>query len=105
GETLRAALALLLSGDPSVLLLDEPTGSLDPSSTALVEGAIRKEARAGRAVLWVTHDPGQAARMGDALYHLEGTSLRGPERDRSRYAPIMQRLEALDAGKENGHAG
>ncbi|SCX77127.1 ABC transporter ATP-binding protein [Thiohalorhabdus denitrificans] len=100
GEALRAALGLLLSGDPRILLLDEPTGALDPGATELVEEAIRRRVRAGTAVVWVTHDPAQAARLGNALYHLEGTALRGPEREPERFASIMRRFETRAYGEE-----
>ncbi|MFP4616106.1 MAG: ATP-binding cassette domain-containing protein [Thiohalorhabdus sp.] len=103
GEALRAALGLLLSGEPRVLLLDEPTGALDPGATELVEEAVLRRARSGTAVVWVTHDPAQAGRLGDALYHLEGAALRGPERERGRFASIMQRFETRAHKGEDRH--
>jgi ABC-type lipoprotein export system ATPase subunit len=42
--------------DASLLLLDEPTASLDPDAAAGVVAAIR-HASAGRTVVLVTHDP------------------------------------------------
>ena len=70
GETVRVALALLLAGRPRCLLLDEPTGPLDPASQQAAETAIAEAAKAGAGVLWVTHDPDQVARMADARWHL-----------------------------------
>ncbi|MFA9460518.1 ABC transporter ATP-binding protein [Thiohalorhabdus sp. Cl-TMA] len=105
GESLRAALALLVSGNPRILLLDEPTGALDPGATALVESVIRERADAGTAVLWVTHDPEQAERAGEALYHLEGAALKGPERDRARFGPIMQRFQTAVPERGGAHGG
>ncbi len=104
GETTRVALALLLSGEPEVLLLDEPTGALDPAAAAAVEGWIREKATAGLAVLWITHDPEQAARMGDALYYLKSGTLEGPVADPGRFPAIIRQLDpavipgAADAG-------
>ena len=48
---------------PKVLLLDEPTAALDAASVAAVEAVIASRIRAGLAVLWVTHDAGQARRI------------------------------------------
>ena len=51
---------------PSVLLLDEPTGNLDPYNTGLIEDIVRSEAaQRGTTVIVVTHDPFQARRLAD----------------------------------------
>ena len=68
GEAQRIALLRALEREPSVLLLDEPTRSLDPETTAAVERMVTDWCRHGglrgdRAVLWVTHDPAQASRL------------------------------------------
>jgi len=102
GETVRVALALLLSGDARVLLLDEPTGALDPPSARAVEAWVRERVAGGAAVLWVTHDPDQAARMGDALLTLEDGDLTGPERDPARFADRVRRLDPEAAGSSGG---
>ncbi|HEU5267656.1 MAG TPA: ABC transporter ATP-binding protein [Jatrophihabitans sp.] len=60
GQRRRIALARAVVSDASVVLLDEPTASLDPGSAAMVIAAIRR-ATAGRSVLLVTHDPHLAA--------------------------------------------
>lgn len=100
GETVRVALALLLAGDPQVLLLDEPTGALDPSSTAAVEDVLRDRSRAGTGLLWVSHDPDQAARLGDGLLSLDGEGLRGPDRSSSRLGDRVQGWEEGEPGDE-----
>ena len=66
GEAQRVALARALILHPDVLLLDEPTGHLDPYNVAQAEAAIREtnEAR-GTTVVLVTHDAFQARRLAD----------------------------------------
>lgn len=59
GEQQRAAIAVALSNNPSVLLADEPTGELDDHNSAEVLGAMRQASEElGVTVLVVTHDPG-----------------------------------------------
>jgi putative ABC transport system ATP-binding protein len=65
GERLRLALVRALIMRPKVLLLDEPTASLDAASVTAVESLIAAERRSGLAVLWVTHDAAQARRIAD----------------------------------------
>ncbi|MDF2561600.1 MAG: ABC-type antimicrobial peptide transport system, ATPase component [Microbacterium sp.] len=57
GQAQRIALCRALLNDPQVLLADEPTGNLDPTTTDLVVDALREHARAGAAVIVVTHSP------------------------------------------------
>ncbi|WP_137046366.1 ATP-binding cassette domain-containing protein [Pseudolabrys sp. FHR47] len=64
GEQQRLALARALARDPSVLLLDEPTASLDPAATKSIEDIVRTVAQRGVKVVMSTHDLGQARRLG-----------------------------------------
>ncbi|MEO1158931.1 MAG: ATP-binding cassette domain-containing protein [Pseudomonadota bacterium] len=63
GEQQRLSLARALASDPEVLFLDEPTASLDPSSTQAIETAIAQASGRGVKVVLVTHDAGQARRL------------------------------------------
>jgi ABC-type multidrug transport system fused ATPase/permease subunit len=63
GERLRLAFVRALQRAPKVLLLDEPTASLDGASAALVEEQIRFQLHAGRTVLIATHDLGFSQRL------------------------------------------
>lgn len=63
GERQIVALVRTLQLEPTVLLLDEPTASLDPESASRVADLIDEWADNGdgeRAYLWVSHDPEQA---------------------------------------------
>jgi ABC-type multidrug transport system ATPase subunit len=63
GERQRLSLLRCLARASPVLLLDEPTGPLDPESAAQVEALLRDRLRAGAAIILVTHDPRQANRI------------------------------------------
>ena len=63
GERQRLALVRSLTRQPSVLLLDEPSASLDPASTLAMETVLLGRLAAGTAILIVTHSPEQAQRM------------------------------------------
>ena len=67
GERARVALARALATEAAVLLVDEPTVSLDPRHQLVVMGLLRDAARAGGAVLAVVHDLALAARFADRV--------------------------------------
>ncbi len=70
GERQRLALVRSLVQEPEVLLLDEPTASLDPSSTLQVEGVLRERLAGGMALILVTHAREQAQRMAHRLFEM-----------------------------------
>ena len=70
GEAQRVALARALVFKPKVLLLDEPTASIDPNSLELVEKVILKYKRE-LTILLVTHNVSQADRMCDTISFME----------------------------------
>lgn len=72
GEQQRLALARVWLTKPRLLLLDEPTASLDPSATAEVERIIREIRTDGTRILMVTHNLGQATRLGDDIVFIAG---------------------------------
>ncbi len=72
GERQRLALARAVALSPKVLLLDEPTSSLDAKNVQRVESLLQAQARAGVAILLITHDTTQAARLAQRTLLLEG---------------------------------
>jgi tungstate transport system ATP-binding protein len=64
GEQQRLIVARALAGKPDILFLDEPTASLDPASVQQIESLLTDANAAGTAVVLVTHDIGQARRLG-----------------------------------------
>ena len=67
GEAQVVSLIRTLQLNPEVLLLDEPTAALDPTSSRDVEALINAwfGADTARAYIWVSHDLDQARRMSD----------------------------------------
>ncbi|MFN3869461.1 MAG: ATP-binding cassette domain-containing protein [Hyphomicrobiaceae bacterium] len=71
GEQQRLALARALACRPELLVLDEPTASLDPSSTLQIERLVSHAADAGMSVLLVTHDIAQARRLARTILFMD----------------------------------
>jgi phosphate transport system ATP-binding protein len=64
GQQQRLVIARCLAVGPEVILMDEPTASLDPVATAAIEDLITSLS-ADYTIVLVTHDLGQAARVSD----------------------------------------
>jgi cobalt/nickel transport system ATP-binding protein len=56
GEKKRAAIASVLSLQPEVILLDEPTAALDPRTKWVLVNLIRRLGESGRTIVIATHD-------------------------------------------------
>ena len=70
GEQQRLALARIWALHPQVLFLDEPTANLDPGATHEIEKIIGAVHAAGTKIVMVTHNLGQAHRLGDEILFL-----------------------------------
>ena len=77
GEQQRVAFCRAVLNDPPLLLADEPTGNLDDANGAVILDALRGRARAGAAVVVVSHRP-EATAGASAVYRLRGGVLESP---------------------------
>jgi len=67
GEQQRTLLGLALLGRPKVLVLDEPTTSVDPEGRQVIRDIIRAERDRGCALLITTHELDEAEHLADYL--------------------------------------
>lgn len=71
GEQTRVALAKSILNRPKLLLLDEPTASLDPSSARLIRDSIRAHATTRKtAILWTSHNMHEVEAVCDRVLFL-----------------------------------
>ncbi|MEA2184282.1 MAG: type transport system ATP-binding protein, partial [Solirubrobacteraceae bacterium] len=90
GMRQRLAIAAALLGDPSVLILDEPTNGLDPPGIHWMRGMLRDQASRGRAVLVSSHLLAEVAQSVDDVVVIAKGELRGQ-------GPLKQVLGGDDA--------
>jgi putative ABC transport system ATP-binding protein len=69
GQQQRVAVARALSGEPLILLADEPTGNLDSANGEAVMTLLRELHQAGSTICMVTHDP-RYSEFADRTIHL-----------------------------------
>ena len=71
GEKKRVALASVLSLNPDVWLMDEPTAGLDPRSQSWLVDFIIEQGQAGKTVVTATHDLNIVESIADRVYVLD----------------------------------
>jgi phosphate transport system ATP-binding protein len=99
GQQQRLCIARALATDPEVLLLDEPTASLDPISTQRVEELVH-ELRREVTIVIVTHNMQQAARISDrTAFFLAGELVEAAPTEALFTAPSDERTEAYITGR------
>ncbi|SFL92715.1 ABC transporter ATP-binding protein [Methylobacterium pseudosasicola] len=97
GERQLVLIARALSGEPRLLMMDEPTASLDFGNQARVLTQVRRLARAGIAVMLSTHDPDHALLCADRVVALHdgGLAACGPPAETITPA-LLRRLYGID---------
>jgi phosphate transport system ATP-binding protein len=99
GQQQRLCIARALATAPHVLLLDEPTASLDPLSTQKVEELVY-ELRQAMTVIIVTHNMQQAARVSDrTVFMLAGEVVEAASTSAMFTTPSDARTEAYITGR------
>jgi phosphate transport system ATP-binding protein len=99
GQQQRLCIARAMATKPSVILLDEPTASLDPLSTQKVEELVH-QLRGSVTVIIVTHNMQQAARVSDrTAFMLLGELVEVAPTSEMFTTPTDQRTEAYITGR------
>ena len=70
GQRQRAALAAVLAGSPSLVLLDEPTRGMDGAARAALTAALARVAGRGGSAVVATHDPQLVAAVATRVVEL-----------------------------------
>jgi cobalt/nickel transport system ATP-binding protein len=107
GEKKRVALASVLVLDPAVLLLDEPTASLDPRSQSELIDLLVEWGGGAKSVITATHDLGDLGDIADACFVLDGGRLvaEGRPDDILRNTELLQRTNLIHAHRHRHGSG
>ena len=98
GQRQRVALARTLMEDRPIVLLDEPFSALDARTRADMQD-LAAEALQGCTVLLVTHDPGEAARLGQKIVVMTQHGLTACQ---PPHAPAPRRVDDLETLETQG---
>lgn len=75
GEKSKVQFIRTLMYNKKIMLLDEPTASIDKKSSFLIEELILKLKTKGYLIIIITHDLEQAFRISDYIYEIENTKI------------------------------
>lgn len=106
GQRQLVLIARALAQDASAIVMDEPTASLDFANRIRVGKAIKRLASAGIGVILSSHDPDQAAALGDSalLMNRQGVIACGPI-DEAMTAENLTALYGITVRREQGGDG
>ncbi len=94
GQRQRVALARTLMEDKPIILLDEPFSALDAQTRAAMQD-LAVELLDGRTVMVVTHDPGEAARLGHGIHVMTPAGLTAVTPPTAEVPRAVEALETL----------
>jgi energy-coupling factor transporter ATP-binding protein EcfA2 len=94
GEQQRVAIARAIVNNPTVLLLDEPTGNLDPQTGADIAEVLRKVNELGTTIMMATHDRHLVDEMRRRVVRIAGGRIVSDE-EHGVYHPEDQDLSEL----------
>ncbi len=99
GQQQRLCIARAIVINPEIILMDEPTSSLDPTSTAKIEELIRK-LKEHYTIVIVTHNMQQAARVSDySAFFMQGELIEYDETTKIFTAPSNKLTEEYITGR------
>jgi ABC-type polar amino acid transport system ATPase subunit len=90
GEAQRVAIARALAIDPPVLLMDEPTASLDPARRGDLAATLRDLASAGRTIVVATHDADFVRACARRVITVENGRASARDQERPLLAPDLE---------------
>ena len=110
GQRQRVGVARALAADPSILLMDEPFGALDPLTRADIRREFQAlQQRLGKTIVIVTHDTSEALLLGTRIGLVEAGALKGIYSPReflhsrepvaSAYVAQLHALEEFERGQ------
>ncbi|MBP1970251.1 phosphate transport system ATP-binding protein [Virgibacillus natechei] len=99
GQQQRLCIARCLAIEPEVILMDEPTSSLDPKSTLRIEELVQ-DLKKEYSIIIVTHNMQQAARISDkTAFFLHGEVIEFDKTDTIFNNPVDSRTEDYISGR------
>jgi energy-coupling factor transporter ATP-binding protein EcfA2 len=108
GEQQRVCIARALINDPTIVLADEPTGSLDAKNEEIVLRILRQLHAQGRTIVMVTHDP-TVARLADHRVELHHGRITEQETfslsDEQQFDEVLEEIWILHENGELAEAG
>lgn len=94
GQLQRVAIARVLAMDPIVMLLDEPTSSLDPELVGEVLAVLQELAKGGMTMIIVSHELGFAKNVADRIIFMDkGKIVEDGPPEQILYDPQSERLK------------
>ena len=95
GEQQRVAMARAIVNKPAILLADEPTGNLDPATSAGIMALLEKINQTGTTVVMATHDVGTVDRLKRRVVELSGGQILRDDR-KSGYQHALPTTDQID---------